>query len=262
MKELVDILVFCGQSNMQGQTGSMPINNLPVENAQEYRFLTDTLSEMKHPVGENIYKGDIPLLLSADEGHGSIVPSFCDAYIRESGRRVVAIHVAKGNTRIDEWLPQTDRYACAVKKIRAGIAKTQSIGEIGHVFFVWLQGESDAIAGTSCETYYEYLHILKESLKKDVGIEKFGIIKVGYFYSTSQWHTQISNYKAKKACDEAVMYAQELAVERDEDFIMLTRICPEISLNAEYINLKASGHYNNEGADIIGKLAGAHLAKI
>ena len=56
------------------------------------------------------------------------------------------------------------------------------------------------------------------------------------------------------------MRAQERAVEEDSDFVMLTRICTELSQNPEYINPQASGHYNNVGMEIIGKEAGKELA--
>lgn len=42
------------------------------------------------------------------------------------------------------------------------------------------QGESDSITGTTAKDYYSKLI----SLKEDVRIEKFGIIKVGYFFAS------------------------------------------------------------------------------
>ena len=49
-----DILIFSGQSNMQGQTEALPFPNDPVSDALEYRLLTDSLVPLMHPVGETI----------------------------------------------------------------------------------------------------------------------------------------------------------------------------------------------------------------
>ena len=58
------------------------------------------------------------------------------------------------------------------------------------------------------------------------------------------------------------MSAQERAVVEDSDFTMLTRVCTELSMNPEYINPEATGHYNNAAMEIIGTEAGKAIAKI
>lgn len=256
----VDVIIFGGQSNMQGQTEGCPINNETVQGAWEYRVYENALVPLKHPVGENF--GEETSLFGSHEGGGSLVPAFCRAYVEKTGREVVAIHAARGNTTIAEWQKGTHRFVNAVRKIRLGIKKAQERGSVGRIYYVWLQGESDAVLGTSEEEYLEQLIRFKNDLKKELGITKFGIIKVGYFYSTSQWHKNISTYEEKKKRDETIMRAQERAVETDKDFVMLARICPELSLNDTYINPKASGHYNNAGMEMIGTEAGKMLAEI
>ena len=256
----MDIIIFGGQSNMQGQTEGLPENNTPVQGALEYRVKTDQLIPLQHPVGEDISAERY--LLASHEGGGSLVPAFCRAYVEKTGKKVAAIHVARGNTSLAEWQKGTNRFHEAVRKIRAGIEKVKQSYAVEHVYYVWLQGESDAVLGTTEEEYLDGLVRYKNSLKKEVGIEKFGIIKVGYFYSTSQWHASISNYEEKKKNDETIMRAQERAVAEDDDFIMLTDICVKMSMQKEYINPKASGHYNNAGMEIIGKNAGEALAGV
>ena len=58
---MTDILIFSGQSNMQGQTESDPMDK-PVAGASEYRLLTDSFVPLKNPVGEDIGE----LLLASD----------------------------------------------------------------------------------------------------------------------------------------------------------------------------------------------------
>ena len=48
-----DLILFMGQSNMQGETeGCSETEEVP--GALEYKYLTDTLTPLKNPVGENI----------------------------------------------------------------------------------------------------------------------------------------------------------------------------------------------------------------
>lgn len=256
MQTETDILIFAGQSNMQGQTESLPEPNFPVEGAVEYHYLTDSLVPLIHPVGESI--GD-SLLLGSDSGHGSLVPDCCRAYIHATGRQAVAIHTARGATKISEWLKGTPRYECALKKIRSGIEKVKEKSVVGRIFYIWLQGESDAVGRTSEEDYMQMLTSYKNDLKEAIGFDKFGIIEVGYFCRTVKWLTNRTN-EERRACDETIMRAQERLVQKDEDFVMLSQICKALSLESEYINPLADGHYNNKAMARIGTEVGKALA--
>lgn len=253
-----DILIFAGQSNMQGQTEGLPTENSTVENALEYRLISDTLVPLMHPVGEDI-GGD--LLLGSVGGCGTLVPDFCLEYSKVTGRNVIAVHTAKGATTVSEWQKGTDRYGCMVEKINRAAEKAEEVFEIGSIFFIWLQGESDAIAGTSRDRYRELLTELKNNLRADLAIDRFCIIEVGYFCATVPWTGFVESGEGLVR-DEEIMAAQQDAVLRDPDFVMLTDICREISKKDEYLNPEAGGHYNNRGMSLIGRTAGKELAAI
>ncbi|MGN1062397.1 MAG: sialate O-acetylesterase [Candidatus Scatosoma sp.] len=238
-----DIIVFGGQSNMQGQTESCP-NGGSVPFAREYRYKTDELIPLAHPVGEDF--GDF--LLAAHEGHGSLVPAFCKAYRERTGGEVVAIHAAKGATVINDWKEDGARYAFALKKILSGIRKVGAETEIGSINCVWLQGESDAIAGTKEEEYLRALKAYKNALKRDVKISRFGIIRVGFFTTEEER-------------DKDIMRAQERAAAEDGDFVMLTRITGRLSRDPSFLNPFAAGHYANAGMELLGRTAGDALAR-
>jgi len=257
-----DILIFGGQSNMQGQTECLPEPNDPVEGALEYRFLTDSLIPLQHPVGEDLETCEKEMkLLGADSGHGSLMPACCRAYAEATGRRVVGIHAARGATTLADWAEGTSLTQSSMEKIRAGIKKTAEQGAVGHIYYLWLQGESDAIERTSEEEYLRKLIDHKDRLKKECGIHKFGIIEVGYFCLTATWLTDRDDEDALR-CDKTIIAAQNRACEVDSDFVMLTRICKELNMNPEYINPFASGHFNNAAMEIIGREAGLSLAKL
>ena len=102
--------------------------------------------------------------------------------------------------------------------------------------------------------------ISTDDLKKEITIEKFAIIKVGYFASEATWlRTQKELWIE---WDEAIQNAQERAVKEDTDFVMLTRICPNLSKDTDFINPEACGHYNNSAMEIIGTEAGNALANL
>ena len=236
---------------MQGQTEGLPSDNQAVDGALEYRYLTDTLVPLAHPVGEDILFGEQSLLLGAHNGCGSLVPAFCKEYTKGSGKKVVAIHAARGATKIEEWLPNTERYRVLVNKINKGVEKANEMERVENIRFVWLQGCSDAIAHTSLEVYKNAFSELKTALKKDTGISAFGLIRVGYFAKTVGW-LKNGTQEEKTLCDEAIMQAQEEIVRENGDSVMLSRICSELSLDENYLNPYEDGHYNNAGMERIG----------
>ncbi len=253
----MDILIFGGQSNMQGQTERLS-ENAVVPGAYEYRLLTDTVIPLQNPVGEHIRTdrtpGYLPTLDRLDQwladhivgaacsGNTNLVPAFCRAYIRQTGREVLAVHAAKGSTVIAQWLPGTDGYRLLVDKARAAMG---AVPECGRVFFVWLQGESDAIVGNSRAYYKEKLLELNRALQQDVGIQTFGIIRVGPFSGDSR--------------DEAIIGAQDEICQERADFLMLTTLASELFTQPTYMNPHVPGHFSAAGAERLGSAAGDTL---
>ena len=254
----MDLIVFSGQSNMQGQTEGLPQDNAPINGAWEYVYREDVLRPVQHPVGETFEENGQSLLLGAHNGGGSLVPAFCREYTRVSGREVIAVHAARGATTIAQWYPETFRYQVLVKKVLAAKDKVTERQKVDKICFVWLQGESDAIEGTSENEYYNYFIALKNALKKDLKVECFGLIKVGYFASQAPWY-DVGTMQERVEKDEIIMRAQERIVQENSDCIMLTRVCVEMSKNTEYINPFESGHYNNKAMKRIGEEAAQEL---
>ncbi|MBE6768567.1 MAG: sialate O-acetylesterase [Ruminococcaceae bacterium] len=253
----IDVLIFGGQSNMEGQTECLPDPNETVANAWEYCLLTDELRPVRHPVGENIE----PLLGAASYGFGSLAPDCCRTYVRATGRAVVMIHAAQGATTVAQWQKGTPRYEKAAEKLTAGIQKAATLGTVKNIYYVWLQGESDAIERTTGEDYAALLTAYKDDLKRDVGIHRFGIIQVGYFCGTVRWLVDRTREEGRLD-DEVIQQAQEEVAARDRDFVMLTREAVPMSLDAQFINPQEDGHFNNRGLSVLGTLAGEALATL
>ena len=262
----IDIIMFGGQSNMQGQTEVLSEEQV-VELAYEYRWLDNEMKPLKNPVGENIrydrkyegtsmeYKAQLSheevlrtyVLLASCDGHTNLVPEFCRAYLEQihSEAEVLAVPVAKGSTQIHEWLPGTEGYKAIVEKTTAAIRKAEERYEVRKIFFVWLQGESDAIAGVEKETYKERLKELNKALKKELEVECFGIIRVGCFTNDEK--------------DWKIIDAQSEICWENSDFLMLTEMATQLNEMKEYMNPYVAGHYSAKGLEKLGAEAGKTL---
>lgn len=261
----VDIIIFGGQSNMQGQSERLSdVEVVPA--AREYRFLQDALIPLRNPVGENISndatRGEdvTPQTDLADwlarhalgascYGNTNLVPAFCRAYTQQTGGQVVAVHAAKGSTTIGDWLPGSRGYEVLRKKACAAIACAKREGcEIGGVYFVWLQGESDAIFATPRQVYRRRLRLLADALHTDVGTDIFGIIRVGRFVGDAR--------------DDEIIAAQDEACAEYADFEMLTDIATTLNTQPIYMNPTVAGHYSAAGLEALGQAAGNALARL
>lgn len=255
----MDIIIFAGQSNMQGQSDRLSDSN-EIHGAYEYKLLSGSIVPLKNPVGENVktdltegytYTDDTDqeawladhALGSACYGHTCLVPKFCEEYVRITGREVTAVHAAKGSTEIKDWLPGSSCYDVLLKKSKA--AKNCVHAE--HVFFVWLQGESDAIEGNSKEYYKSHIKTFNKLLKEELGIEKFGIIRVGRFTMDQRDHEIIS--------------AQDEVCRESSDFLMLTEIATELFNMPGYMHPGIHGHFSAMGLERLGLEAGRALAE-
>ena len=259
-----DIIVFCGQSNMQGQTERLSENEI-VSGAFEYKFLGNEFVPLQNPVGEDIcYDGTrgevysdkvVPYewhithaLGSSSSGHTNLVPSFCRSYIKHTNSDVIAVHAAKGSTDISCWLPSAREGAMMLEKAKAAISKAKAEFPVRHIFFVWLQGESDAIISRSKAEYKENLSKLGKFLRDELSVEKFGIIRVGKFTRDER--------------DFEIISAQDEICLEDDFFLMLTdaasKFCEECG---EMMNPLVAGHYSAAGLETLGSLSGDTLGK-
>lgn len=256
---MADLIIFSGQSNMQGETERRHEKNDAVKGAMEYRFLTDELVELRHPVGEDIgndakhypepekktYKERIEnaALFKSWKGNSNMVPFFCDEYVKITGREVVACHCAKGSTVLAYWQKGEIGYEMLLKKASAAKKKVNP----EHIYFIWLQGESDAICSTSKEGYKKGMLKLNEDLKKDLGIEIFANILVGRFTGTEK--------------DDEIINAQIEVCRENSDFIMATDIIKDIWLKEEYMNPEVAGHLSATGQEVVGIAAAKGLCE-
>ena len=257
---MTDIIVFAGQSNMQGQSEKL-LDGAAVPGAFEYKYATDSLVPLRDPFGEDLrYDGtagvaygdgtedgwhSLHVLGGAAYGHSTLVPAFCRVFTESTGRSVVAVGAAKGAVTIDYFMRGGDGFDFLVRKTNA--AKKRVTDRSEAVWLVWLQGESDAIESTGKEEYADRIGRLSRDLKAEIGLTKFGIIRVGRFTNDGR--------------DDGIIAAQDEICARDPFFLMLTDEAAELNGIPEYMNPGVPGHFSAKGLRKLGSDAAAALSE-
>ena len=174
--DIIDIVLFTGQSNMVGRETSRYTADIPDGYAFEYKQNDDELTEVKNPVGEKIGSA-----LETSSG-SSIVPEFCKNYVEQTGRKIIAVHAAYGGRHISYFAEGGSMYRPIIDKYNDCLEFVKNSGEyeIGRKFYVMYQGESDTGSsgkedGTSAETYEQQFMSFHDGLKEECGIE-FGAL--------------------------------------------------------------------------------------
>ncbi len=263
LKPRADVIIFAGQSNMQGQSETVLPDGV-MRGCYEYKLFSDKIVPLSTPVGENVKKDGsegYPITEETDlgkwlgehalgaacYGNTNLVPAFCKKYVSESGRYAIAVHAAKGSTMVSDWLPGTDGYDALIRKSLAAVKCARESYEVENVYCVWLQGESDAIFAPDRAAYKEKLSTLAGELFEKVGIDKFGVIRVGRFTRDER--------------DDEIIAAQDEICREDDRFLMLTEIATELNENPEYMHPTIAGHYSAKGLQKLGQAAGKALAE-
>ena len=257
---MTDIIVFSGQSNMEGQTEKL-LDSSVVPGAYEYKYATDSLVPLCDPFGENLlYDGTagVPYedymgmtwhekhaLGGSAYGNTTLIPEFCRVYTKETGREVTAVGAAKGAETVDYFMPGHAGYEILVKKTKAAIKKTPDFS--GQVYLVWLQGESDAIISKEKDKYKEQIKKTAHALELDIGLMKFGVIRVGRFTNDDR--------------DIEIIKAQDEICKEDDLFLMLTDEATTLNEMPEYMNPYVGGHFGALGLTKLGHDAALTLSE-
>ena len=133
-------------------------------------------------------------------------------------------------------MPGEAGYEMLVKKTKAAVEKTDSFS--GRIYLIWLQGESDAIAGKDTDTYINLIKELAHALETDIGLSRFGVIRVGRFTNDER--------------DDAIIEAQSRVCNEDDLFLMLTDEATQMNEIPEYMNPEVGGHFSALGLKKLG----------
>ena len=162
-KHIIDLVLFAGQSNMSGRGTATEAVLCDLAAGYEYKAVSrpGELLPVREPfgLGED-RKGAIwdydPNGFS--KRAGSMVSAVIDTYYSLSGRRIVGVSASIGGSDTVQW--KEIYLADAIERLeKAKDFLTVSKFEIGKIFVVWCQGESD---GDAMRTAEEYMANTKE----------------------------------------------------------------------------------------------------
>ncbi|MBO4901430.1 MAG: hypothetical protein J5518_01365 [Lachnospiraceae bacterium] len=149
----VDLVLFAGQSNMAGTGGNARLAPA-VPNGCGYEFLPAADPSGLHSLVEPFGKMESGYLADPSSlRKGTLVSSFVNSYYAATGVPVVAVSAVRGATDSAYWASPQAKSDLLYRYTLAKSYLTSNHITLRRSFAVWLQGESDAIEGTTGTQY-------------------------------------------------------------------------------------------------------------
>lgn len=223
--EKVDVVVMMGQSNMVGSGGN--VVQSPTIDVAAFQYGNKKFSQLRR--------------------QGNLIPAFANSYVKESKTPIVVIQTAVGGSSSNGWVNRG--YAAdAAKELKACLYYLKkNKAQVGHVYCLWLQGETDASVGVLKNAYMANVRTIASRMHK-AGSEKFLIIQVGQYRDNH--HPMNEIHAAQK----------ELCKKYNKQFAMATDKAYKLSKNSS--NFSDSVHFNQNALNKIGKAAGKYAGKL
>lgn len=250
-QQLVDLFISVGQSNAEGRG-----NLYQSPDAPHGLFInSSTISDLADPVG------------GAD--NGSMWPEFTNEWFNQSGRISAVVDSAVGGTSLlaaadpsNNWSSTGDLRGDAVVDAQAAITAINNspLYQLGNVYFIWLQGEKEAlnINGTTItgDIYEQELEDL--SVYFDAQIPEFTKMGVILIATSGAGGGLIKPYDSNISGFEEIRLAQKRAT---DDSALMELIYTGTS---SYLSLKETFdglHYNQDMLNKTGRCAAKGLRR-
>lgn len=249
-KQIVDVVIFMGQSNMAGRGENEALApQLEINTGFEYRAVTDSFSlyHLTEPFGkyENVVGGlnDVSRKTGIEVKSGGMVAILCKTYFENTGIPIVAVSASISGTSVKKFQPGGGILADAVNRLnQCKIFLNQNKYNIRHVYMVWCQGESDRNMETEC--YIQYMKTLIEEMRQN-GVEMCFVIQTGERMNEKEFYKNVQEGQ-KKLCN-TYEYAY-LATDIATTFINKGLMRDEV-------------HYSQLGYNVLGKETGIAMAQ-
>ena len=250
----VDLILFMGQSNMSGAGGDASLAPyVPEEAGMEFRAISDPtrLYPITEPFGVN-ENNPTGLYEYPGAKKGSLVSAFVNRYHKLTGRKVIAVSISMGATNMIKWTS-----AGSLEDIKgrfdSAVSYLKNNGyTIGHMYAVWLHGESDALDKTSPEVYKTALDDVMRPLFIG-GVRKVFVITPGRTIDYRDIFLDIINVQ-KEICADSDYYAMATTV--------LTRVSTEYMLDMYHYNQHVLNMVGIEAADAVAYYTNHNVEKI
>ncbi|MBE5882209.1 MAG: hypothetical protein E7289_07895 [Lachnospiraceae bacterium] len=180
----VDIIVFCGQSNMTGVGNAIEAPRLTQGAGYAFNYVTNkkNFPVLKEPFG---YGQDDSYFANTGYCRGSMVTAFANAYYKQTNTPIIAVPASCVGSGSVSW--KDTRYKGVIKRVNAAVslAKKKKL-KIGHVYMVWMQGENDAFADMSAKMHKNNLKSIVKNVMKKTPVEKCMIILIANYNRSSK----------------------------------------------------------------------------
>jgi Carbohydrate esterase, sialic acid-specific acetylesterase len=244
--QVVDMVLFIGQSNMEGRGNEITSTDVPADWAYEYKSATDEIVHLDDPVGEN---------LPGRAAGGSLIPAFAKSYYEniQENRIIVAVHGAKGGTSISEWQKGGSLFDQAVQRFNQGktFIDSQPNMAVGRVYYIWLQGERDAVLGTTKDSYKTQFTQFHNDMMNGIGANENGfMIRIGYDYRDTTDTLAV----------EQIMLAQNELADELSDLTMISKLTSTFTVENGLMQ-SDEVHYSQDGYNQLGEESAQNLTK-
>ena len=266
-KKTIDVIVFAGQSNMMGHGNAKGAPSVKKKSAYAYLPVSSPgkVSGFSEPFGSQENDKYINNMMGDENlATGSMVSAFVKAYYKETKTPVLAVPCAMQGTGSYSWASM--RYQAIIDRASAAQKAAKKAGyKVGHVYLVWMQGESDALAmqknedGT-CDTtmspdeHIKNVRTMFKRVKKKAGFSKCFVIRIPSFYGS-----QTDPYGEKWSSYYKLIQNAQISLCADyDDFVMAYANTPKLS--KKY--LQSDGmHLTQAGLNKVGTGAGSYVGK-
>lgn len=229
VRKTVDIIVFCGQSNMTGVGNYYEAPKLTQGAGYAFNYVTNknNFPVLKEPFG---YGQDDSYFMNGDYCKGSMITAFANAYYKQTDTPIIAVPASCVGTGSVSW--KDSRYKGVIKRVNAAVklAKKKKL-DVGHVYMVWMQGENDAFADMSAEMHTENLTDMVSKIQKKTPVEVCMIVG-------------IANYNGDAAISKnftRIQNAQKALCKSNDNFVLISTKASKLS----------SGYFREDGIHII-----------
>ena len=257
--DTVDLAVFAGQSNMSGRGSAADAVVCDINAGFEYKAVSNptTLVSITEPFGLGEDREDGLTDINSNgstKRTGSMVSTLVNEYYEKTGRQVVAVSASMGGTSTSEWLGGYVNDA-AERLDAAKTFLTRTGINIGRIFIVWCQGESDGDVRMTAENYTENTKDIFDVFKQH-GAEKCFMVQIGHYNYID--YSGTTNGLTGTEWDEeygVIRDAQAALCEEDADFVLAGSFEPYIK------DMKDRYHYNQSTYNAVGKTVGESIAE-
>jgi hypothetical protein len=242
---IVDLVIFMGQSNMAGRGNASECPNIPKGVGYEFRAISDPtkLYDIAEPFGVN--ENNPEGIYEPGMKTGSLVSSFILSYYQATQTPIVSVSASKGGSSINQWQPGGNFLEDTIARLN----KTRSYllansYAIRKTFMVWCQGETDGDNNMSETEYKPKLKSMIDTMFHH-GIEVCFIIRIGNHRDNPSQYDTIKRAQAN-FCNE-----------NEKVYLISTKFDQMAQLDL----MKDPFHYYQPAYNMVGTEAGSNAAK-